>query len=177
MATKTFTDDAGYQAATNKLEQLQKQRAEVDAELTAAAAQKRENLSARDRAALAMLDGDQPADDTSRAELIERRAVIDRAIELQRNAVETERARVSRDICAAALPTHKRNVKAVSAALAALADAVAAEEQLREKLDGGGVVFGATIRPMGLCARINCAADVAELATAYSNEAAEYGLA
>lgn len=99
-----------------------------------------------------------------------------RAIEIQQNVVADEVSRASAVVCKAALPQHKENVRRVAAALRELNLAVTAENDLRENLDVAGVKYLATIRPMGVVARLRNTEDVADLAERYAAEAKEYGL-
>jgi hypothetical protein len=180
MTVRKLTEDPTYLAAEQKLTELKAQRGEIEQQLAGMATGRVEHVPSIDRAAQALLNGT-PADaanDQQRDELSEKLRVVERAIEMQRKTVDGERARVSREVCQAALPAHKQNVAKVGRALAALAEAAAKEETLREELLAAGVSLGATIRPMPVVSRtVGAAAELSELAEAYAKEAREFGLA
>jgi hypothetical protein len=103
------------------------------------------------READALVNGEDDSADVGREQLAALRhkaAVLEKAIELQRQVVARERARVSRLIAEQRLPEYKAIVKRGAKALADVRQFILDERDFRESLINADVSFTSVIRPM-----------------------------
>lgn len=156
------TEHPGCGSATTKLVELQSKRHRVNADLNdvldAQRVTSRSNRTGIDIEAAALLD-DAPRDAAYNAvalreqivALQHERAVLTRAIELQRRIVEDAEIEASREIAMRLVPAHRALVGEIAEALIALGSALAKEADLAMLLRESGVRYSTDIlRPMGI---------------------------
>jgi hypothetical protein len=154
-------DDPAYRRASEKLADLTARAAELEARRRAineglheAREGERDSLAAR--AALLLQDDAVPRSPASEqlrlrtdlGTIEDELAVVRRAIELQRETVAAEGARVARELCERARPQHRAIVGRIAAAVQALDAALAEEQAFRERfIDAGVPGFTGYLRP------------------------------
>lgn len=181
----TLRDDERYSKAEDKLTELTNRAGALERQRTALAQGLnsrvvRDEMTDRARALLADDAIPRPEADRTRVRqdletIHDQLAVVRRAIELQRQVVDEERRRVSREICTRLRPRHRAIVQRLAAALRELAAANAEEEDFRRALADAGVEFTGELRPMPV-SHIGRLEDDYSGASYWLREAKEHGL-
>jgi len=139
-ARRTLKDFEAYTSAGRRLSELRIECGQVDRQIVdgiSALSSKRGGTL--DELAEKVIAGDQGADSSAvvitreeLARLVERRRVLERAIELQVGNVESARFAASREICSDLRVEYSARVKQLAAALLAAVDAARAEQEVRD---------------------------------------------
>jgi len=153
--------DARYVEAKNKLNDLRLELRNMETERDSRLLQINENANGRqqkksklDMQAEALLNGADvniPSNDffhKNYAELTEKIAIHNRAIEMHKSVLDKATMEVSESIALEVLPKHRSNVKAIVFALLELEKALADEHKLRDQLYMAGVNNTGVIRAM-----------------------------
>lgn len=161
---KTLAAFPEYLEANEKLTALKITRDDVERELQAKLAKGHRAVGANalDTMAQELIGGmnadklQDPGDVLDRqrkddlARLTQKRSVLDRAIELQRQEVENLRANASRAICDEVRPAYRKLVKDIALRSVALARLLEQESALRDELHQAGVMHASFLSPLPL---------------------------
>jgi hypothetical protein len=148
--------DALYARAADKLAELQARAADLERRRSQSVEGNSRSQAALTARAESFLQDDvipvsRDSEEASRRGLdaiADELAVVRRALDLQRDLVERERARVSRAVCERLRPRHREIVGAIAGALRQLSAALEDERDLRDRLITNDIDFAATLRPM-----------------------------